>query len=203
MTVKMTPRVALVLIAALFILPLLLAWLMYTGTIDFQPASTRNLGQLVEPPRPLVWDGVRVVDEPGFATGDFDGHWLVLHVLPPRCDAACMDAVVALRQVHRAAGRNQDRIRLGLLRTGNIAEPEQLRQVYESFHVLEDRDGGLRDRLATIAGEANPAAATEGSTYLVDPLGNIMMFYAPGSDANNLKKDLKRLLTWSKLDEQS
>jgi hypothetical protein len=42
-----------------------------------------------------------------------------------------------------------------------------------------------------------------GNSYLVDPLGNIMMFYGADSDPNDLKKDLKRLLTWSKLDEQS
>jgi hypothetical protein len=41
----------------------------------------------------------------------------------------------------------------------------------------------------------------EGSLYLLDPLGNIMLFYAAGFDPNDLKKDLKRLLTWSKLDE--
>ena len=44
--------------------------------------------------------------------------------------------------------------------------------------------------------------AGEGSTYLIDPLGNIMMSYAAGFDPNDLKRDLKRLLTWSKLDEQ-
>ena len=41
----------------------------------------------------------------------------------------------------------------------------------------------------------------ENSVYLIDPLGNIMLFYAAGFDPNDLKKDLKRLLTWSKLDE--
>ena len=49
---------------------------------------------------------------------------------------------------------------------------------------------------------AAQGAATPGSLYLLDPLGNIMMFYAAGFDPNDLKKDLKRLLTWSKLDEQ-
>ena len=29
-----------------------------------------------------------------------------------------------------------------------------------------------------------------------------MMHYGPESDPNDLKSDLKRLLTWSKLDEQ-
>ena len=45
MSFKLTPRIALVLIAALFVLPLAVAWMMYTGTIDYRPGSTRNFGQ--------------------------------------------------------------------------------------------------------------------------------------------------------------
>jgi hypothetical protein len=49
---QLPPRVALVIIAAIFILPLVAAWLMFTGVIEFRPGATRNLGQLV-PPRPI------------------------------------------------------------------------------------------------------------------------------------------------------
>jgi hypothetical protein len=45
-------------------------------------------------------------------------------------------------------------------------------------------------------------SATKGDIYLIDPLGNIMMYYAADADPNHIRKDLKRLLTWSKLDEQ-
>jgi hypothetical protein len=40
------------------------------------------------------------------------------------------------------------------------------------------------------------------SAYLIDTLGNIMMAYEAGADPNHLRHDVKRLLTWSKLDEQ-
>jgi hypothetical protein len=193
-----TPRVALAVIAALFVLPLLLAWLMYSGAIDWQPASTRNLGQLVRPPLPLSWDGVDMEAPPGSPAERFAGHWLVLYDVPLSCDEVCLEAAVGLRQVHRAAGRHQSRIMLALL----LAEPDpattaRLAAVYDAFHLLRDRAGGLRARLA----QAAPGAAPGGS-YLIDPLGNIMMHYAAGADPNDLKDDLKRLMTWSKLDEQ-
>ena len=44
---KLSPRIALLIIAALFIVPLVFAWLKYSGTIAYQPAHTRNLGNLV------------------------------------------------------------------------------------------------------------------------------------------------------------
>ena len=62
---RLSPRILLVIIAAMFLLPLLLAWFMYTGTIDYKPASTRNFGELVEPPLPLTWKNIYLVNPAG------------------------------------------------------------------------------------------------------------------------------------------
>jgi len=116
MKYRLSPRVALLIIAALFFLPLVLAWLMYSGTIEFRPHSTRNFGQLVHPPMPLTWAGVhpdRSTDGP--LAGTFEGHWLILHAVPQPCGEDCLRDIADLRQVHRAAGRQQSRIRLALL----------------------------------------------------------------------------------------
>ena len=58
MRTGISPRLALVIIASLFILPLALAWLMYSGVIDYDPVETRNLGKLVEPPVPVSFDSL-------------------------------------------------------------------------------------------------------------------------------------------------
>ena len=206
MKIRLSPRVALLVIAAMFLLPLALAWLMYSGTIEFKPASTRNLGQLVEPPLPLSWENARL-DSPGSqepAVAVFGEHWTVLYTLAAPCAEACIEQVTGLRQVHRAAGRQQQRIRLALL-LPDQASPELkkgLMDIYGNFHLISDPSGALSARLAQVSLPGTPAGAA-GTVYLVDPLANIMMVYAPGSDPNNLKQDLKRLLTWSKLDEQS
>jgi cytochrome oxidase Cu insertion factor (SCO1/SenC/PrrC family) len=82
-------------------------------------------------------------------------------------------------------------------------DPARLQQMYADFHLLEDPAGGLWRTLETVAGRARFAQYASGATYLIDPLGNIMLFYAAGSDPGDLKTDLKRLLTWSKLDTPS
>lgn len=201
MRAKLSPRAALVVIAAIFILPLVAAWLMYTGVIEFRPGATRNLGQLVEPPRPIAWGGVRPGGTKTFTTDEFAGHWLVVHAVASPCEDACMEAIAGLRQVHRAAGRNQSRIRVALLHDGR--EGDRLQRLYDAFYLLESPGGELWRTLESVAGGAQPAAHARGGSYLVDPLGNIMMFYAPGADPNDLSRDLKRLLTWSKLDDQT
>lgn len=194
-----SPRFALLLIAALFIGPLVVAWLMYAGVIDYRPGTTRNLGQLVEPPMPVDWSGVATDAGEPVDAETFGRHWLILHAVPADCGEDCLAAVTGIRQVHRATGRYQSRIRLALLQAErDDALSGQLHDVYASFDVLRDPAGGLLAALQSAAG----GGSTEGATYLVDPLGNIMMYYPGGFDPNDLRKDLKRLLTWSKLDEQ-
>ena len=197
-------RLALVVIAALFIFPIVLAWLMYSGAIDFRPGVTRNLGRLVQPPVPVAWDGVLMDgDVPESASQTFAGHWLILHAVPRPCPETCMQAIAGLRQIHRAAGRQQSRIRLALLHDPDAVDSAaRLQQIYAPFRLIEDPDGRLWQTLEAIAAQTDPTMPPRGSTYLIDPLGNIMMFYAAGSDPNDLNKDLKRLLAWSKLDEQ-
>ena len=202
---RLSPRIALLIIAALFFLPLVAAWLMYTGTIEFRPQSTRNLGQLVQPPVPVAWAGVyRNGARPVPVNGSFGGHWLILHAVPQSCEETCLRAVTDLRQIHRAAGRQQSRIRLALLHGPNPAtDGAGLQDIYGAFQLLENPDGSLWRTLEDVARGSESAAPAMGSSYLIDPLGNIMLFYAVGYDPNHLKNDLKRLLTWSKLDEQS
>jgi len=200
MKTGLSPRISLVIIAAMFLLPLLLAWFMYNGTIEYRPAVTRNFGQLVEPPLPLAWEDIVLMPGAGeSASGTvqaFGNHWVILFSVPDPCLEACFQEVIALRQVHRAAGRHQSRIRIALLMHKPVSgEVEnRLRNTYSKFHLINDPSGKLGLTL-------EKAAAGESGAYLIDPLGNIMMAYEAGADPNHLKQDLIRLLTWSKLDE--
>ena len=200
MKMKISPRVALLIIASMFILPLLLAWLMYSGVIGYNPVNTRNLGSLVQPPVPLALGDLDVLGGPASTLDELDEHWVMLYAVPDPCDQACLEHAATLRQVHRAAGRNQSRIRVLLTGNGDIRQSvKTLLEVYPSFSIAADDTGELAAKLAAVAKDSG--AEVEGSLYLLDPLGNIMLFYAAGFDPNDLKKDLKRLLTWSKLDE--
>ena len=167
MRTGISPRLALVIIASLFILPLALAWLMYSGVIDYDPVETR--------------------------------HWVILYALPAPCRESCLEDATSLRQVYRAAGRNQSRLRLLLLGDTKSDIDERLEMISVDFHRATDKRRLLAPELGRVA--SSQGADVAGSVYLIDPLGNIMLFYAAGFDPNDLKKDLKRLLTWSKLDE--
>jgi len=195
----------------MFLLPLMLAWLMYSGALNFEPASGRNLGTLIKPPVLIDWHDMNPVNQQKdthsaltTAADELLEHWVILYPVPAICDAACQQRVSSLRQIHRAAGRHQSRVRLALLlddtSTGETAE--MLQAMYEKFTLIRDPVTNLRKALAAIPVGAPGISETTGGIYLIDPLGNIMMYYAADADPNHIRKDLKRLLTWSKLDEQ-
>lgn len=205
MKFKLSPRLALILIAAMFFMPLAAAWLMYSGNVDYQPASTRNLGQLVQPPVPAPLDELQPADASGEPLRVLEEHWVIVRPLPTGCAGPCLESVTQLRQVHRAAGRNQSRISILLLLEGTADSglKKDIEAIYPSFILATDPAGTFSLQLQKVAAAAQPGSIAQGNTYLMDPLGNIMLFYGADSDPNDLKKDLKRLLTWSKLDEQS
>jgi len=211
MKFPISPRLTLLIIAAMFLLPLLLAWLMHNGPLHFEPASTRNLGTLVEPPLPIDWNVVLSLESeqktgtaPHAAIEALLEHWVILFPVPARCHDSCEQHVISLRQIHLASGRHQSRLRLALMlddaSTGETIE--LLRSIYGNFTLIMDPSGGLRRALDAVRAGLPGMSAETGDTYLIDPLGNIMMYYAADVDPNHIKQDLKQLLTWSKLDEQ-
>lgn len=206
----LSPWAILLIIVALFLVPLLLAWFMYTGALDFDPQSTRNYGILVEPQIAVSWTGLKLENHSGDQGRDeeeysvataLNGHWVILYPLRPTCDNDCISRVTLLRQVHRAAGRNMDRVRIALVAQGWMSAETlaNLSTVYPQFMLISDPDGFLNQALAS----ADDAAGngSDRTTYLIDPLGNLMMLYGAESDPNDLNKDLKLLLKWSKLDQ--
>ena len=197
------PRVTLLVILALFTLPLALAWMMNSGSIHYQSTATVNLGRLVSPVVPLEWSSVEPVANDS-ATAGLNGFWVILYAVPPICNAECLEAVKELRQVHRASGKDQNRIKIALLVEPSISENQikELLAIEPGFKLVEDSSRRIKGTLA----QADDPSFTQGgqsTIYLVDPLANIMMTYNGKSSPNRLSKDLKRLLTWSTQDKHS
>jgi len=200
---SLPPRVTLLVILTMFTLPLALAWMMNSGSIHYQSAATVNLGRLVSPAVPLDWSSVEPVASDS-ATAGLNGFWVILYAAPPICTAECLEAVTELRQVYRASGKDQARIRIALLVEPSISRDQiqELLAIEPGFRLVQDPS---RSTIRTLAQVDDPSFPLGGQStiYLVDPLGNIMMTYNGKSSPNRLSKDLKRLLTWSTQDKHS
>lgn len=56
-----------------------------------------------------------------------------------------------------------------------------------------------REFMALFPGTGTTPASEAGRIYIIDPLGNLMMSYAPGAPPKGLLEDLKKLLKLSRI----
>ena len=178
-------------IFALFFGPVLLVMLMRSSWWQYQPAGLKNQGHLVQPPVHLSLE----------QNQDIDGKWLILYVLDQPCDQGCIENVTALRQVHRAAGRNAKHLSVALL--GNTTTDPELRArldaIYPEFSFPVDTGYTALETLRNISMDLarDKADSDNIRTYILDPMRNVILAYQTDADPADIHKDLKRLLKWS------
>jgi cytochrome oxidase Cu insertion factor (SCO1/SenC/PrrC family) len=192
-------RRTLVLVTALFMLPVVLATVLFvTG---WRP-SGRNLqyGELLAP-RPIGDAALSTVDGGTLRLSELHGRWalVVFDTLP--CDDRCQANLYSVQQVRLAQGRDARRVeRLFIalapseerLRTGLAGR-------YPGLRVLH----GTAAAVSTLARDFVTADGTAldglAHVYVVDPNGNLVMSYPPGADPSGMRKDLARLLRLSRI----
>ncbi len=181
-------------ILALFVMPLVLAWLMYKGVVGAGPTATDNEGRLVIPTRPVDWADVEI-DDPAPGAPALDGAWVILYPVADPCRPDCQERVTELGQVLRATGRHADRVRVALLlpQPGPTSGAEPIRETNPAAYHLRNASSAFSEALRQ-AGVGSPRP----SVYLVDPLGNIMMTYTEEDGMASLLQDLEKLLARSK-----
>ena len=196
---SVSPRLTLLTILALFILPLVLAWLAYTDLLPLQPDDASNRGHLVDPPLPLDWTAVELDGNP--AGTKLAGQWVILLKPDIPCEKGCAERVTRIRQVHRALGRHQERVSVALLseQPYSLQSANWFEGIYPEFKLLNSPDAGF-SRALDDAAEVSETPENASAFFLVDPLGNIMMAYNTEDGPSRLSKDLKTLMTWSKQD---
>jgi len=178
-------------IFALFFGPVILVMLMRSSWWQYQPDNLKNEGYLVTPPVHLALNHAQGID----------GKWLILYVLDQPCDQACIDHATALRQIHRAAGRDRDHLAVALLVTDPV-DPElwsRLESIYPEFKLVTDVATTTSETLAIantrVADETGDSSSIH--TYVLDPMLNVILAYGANTNPNGIHKDLKRLLKWS------
>jgi hypothetical protein len=186
-------RLALIFLASLFFAPLALAFYAYYG-LHWHPGGRVNHGVLIDPPQPLPAMSLpRLPAAPdagsaGGATGPdlFKGKWTLLYRGPGSCPAICRTELYDTRQV-RAVLRQDDRVQRVFIAEGACCDLDFLRTQHPDLITLR-ATAAAAPLLALLPSE------TVDRIYLVDPLGNLMMWYAPGAPPKGMLEDLKRLL---------
>jgi hypothetical protein len=190
-------RLQLVALAALFVGPLALSALLYFGS-GLRPSGRVQHGELLEPARPLPT--ATLATAAGTVTApDFLRHkWSLLTVARGGCAARCVDALEAARVARLALDQDAPRVQRILLADAGCCEAALRGAAGDGLVTawLDANDG--QRLLAALATRAAPSPEA-GRLYLIDPLGNLVMSYAPGTGPKDLLQDLGRLLRLSRI----
>jgi hypothetical protein len=189
MTEKKTTwaRVQMLLIASVFFGPLAVAtWMYYSGGL--QPTGRTNHGVLLEPI-------VNIADEipESELNKQGDGYWVLLYSDDEACGARCQDALYTIRQSRKMLGKEMDRLKRVFLHGDSSPDTVFLAAEHAGLITLRDRD------LSLLLINKKPAALAAGGYFLVDPLGNLVMYFEPAVDPSDMVEDIKRLLKLSQI----
>jgi hypothetical protein len=183
-------RRQLLIVAAVFLLPLLVAFALYYGKL-WRPAGSSSKGELIDPARPLAVAGLRHVDGTPADAGVFQDKWTLLYIGDGACDADCRTALVFARQSRLSLNNEMTRVQRIFLATGHCCDTAYFNAEHPGLIALDASAPEARAFLALFP--ENRAQRL----FIVDPLGNLMMQHDASHTSKDLLEDLKKLLKLS------
>ncbi|MHA7878716.1 MAG: hypothetical protein ACX931_02920 [Saccharospirillum sp.] len=149
------------------------------------PDTTVNRGNLVSP--------LLTLDDLGLDRDEInpERQWLWVQT-SLRCEDSCEHQVYLQRQTHVGLGKNEGRVRRILLTT--TPDQQGLAGEYPGMRVVQQPQLNLSDAFrAQIPGDS----VLQHYIFVVDPLGNIPLYYTPEHDYKDIQSDMKNLLKLS------
>jgi hypothetical protein len=186
---SLTPLVMMFLI---FALPVAVAWFLYFNP-EYLPKGRSNLGEIISPVVPLPADLALTTPEGApLDRNVLAGRWTLVFLAGADCDEHCRAHLQDLRQIRLALGEGSLSTERLLILTGPSADAlgSALAQDFDGMHVAVTGAAG-GERLIGLLGQGNAAL---GRVYILDPMGNLMMRYAPDAPAKDTLKDMGRLI---------
>lgn len=122
------------------------------------------------------------------------GKWFLVMADGAECDARCEHKIWQLRQLRMMQGKEMERVERVWLVDDRSEPAARLHEPFAGTWVVRRPDKALLDALPVQQG-----AALRDHLWLVDPLGNLMMRYPPDADATRIRKDMNRLLKYSRI----
>lgn len=189
---------------AVFVAPILLGTLLFFNLerLGFKKGSV-NYGTLIQPAFPAQVHDLMQADQKAPRENTLAKKWTLLYIQQNNCDSLCQERLLLIKRIRLLMNEQMRRVR-----TVFVSNPTTSRSVS-----TKDNPDLV---LATIAQTSltNPSSTAdtpsaflkqfpelgENAIYLLDPLGNLMMYYPQVEpNAKKMIKDLMKLLKYSHL----
>lgn len=193
-------RLILVILAVLFMLPVIAAYGLYFG--GWQPVRTTNHGELLMPVLPIGDIELRTLQGDSLLFSDLRRRWALIYVEDAGdCQQACRHNLYVMRQIHVAQGKYQKRVQRVLI-TAQADDPSVLTHLaaaYPDMLIAMGSKTGVSALIKQFRGDKQQSPDDRSGIYIVDPIGNLVMRFKAQSDPAGMRKDLERLLRSSQI----
>lgn len=183
MQAKTKNRLSILAITFLCAAPVVVAYLMSSGAIGYQPEETKNKGNFISPP-------VKVVDntESDWAKS-LDGEWTLVYYNAGQCDQACLTRQDDLHRYRLTMGNRAEKLNLMIWAQGFDAVEEDAYPHIVKVNVSEETT--LNNTMAQLT----TVSYQDGNgLYMVAPEGYLMLAFDQENTSSEIIKDIKLLL---------
>ena len=171
--------------------PLLIATVLFWGKNWFEFSSAAH-GHLLAPGQTLHQVSAHYLVGPA-PTPLLDGRWLLVSYGDGSCNLYCEADLFKMRQSRLVLGRDLARVRTVYLLAPQTSISTELEQILSRHPALSVYALNAKQPRHTAPDLSRPGI------YIVDPLGNIVIYYEQNARSRALIKDLKHLLKVSKI----
>lgn len=183
-------RVQALLVAVLFTGPLIAAGLLYYGKGGWQPAGLTNKGMLLSPVVSLLEDASGSTSA---RSQIFKRHWTLVYLHQGPCADNCQTALVKMRQVRLMLANRMNRLNRVFLHDQSTLDRDYFSREHDGLNTLVDPD------LSRMIATSLPVSTPLDGHFLVDPVGNLVMYFPPQLEPAAMLDDLQQLLKLSRI----
>jgi len=176
-------KLYLLLIILSFIGPLILATIMYKYSDDLPVAPPKSYGSLINPV-------ITISKKDEFNNILSTKKWTLMYVYGSNlCDLSCEATLYMMNQVRESLGKDMQRVS-NIIVTNTDFNNNDNKRIIKKYKNLKQLDLINKNLFKVLK---------HNHLYMVDPLGNIFMYYDENFNAKGLKKDIKKILKISRI----
>lgn len=187
-------RRMLLLILAVCLVPVLIAYGLYFFKPAWMPTRSTNHGQLMEPLRTLPALNLHDAQGTAVTSAAFKGHWNLLYIGSTQCDALCAKRAYEVSNILVLLRSSRSRLEVFYIAPDQAA-------LQRSLAALQPIQASQLQRLSAGSPSSKQAAAVlarpPGSVLLIDPIGDWVLSYPADGTPKDIYLDLRHLLRYS------
>lgn len=183
MQAKTKNRLTILSIALLFMAPVVVAYLLSSGIINYHPEQTKNNGVFISPVVKMT-----EVSSDSWSK-ELLGHWTLIRRVPEVCVNQCQVLEDELNRYRLSLGHRAEKLNLMLMADGYNSE------MPDKFPHIKKVTLAANNKLQALFNDLSERSLKAGhGLYVVAPEGYLMMAFTPENTSTEIIRDLSLLV---------